>query len=35
MTLNVAVLDGFRDKQAKVLAAGGEEKIRPVTNRAG
>ena len=27
MTLNVAVLDELRDRQAKVLAGGGEEKI--------
>ena len=28
MTLNVTVLDELRDRQAKILAAGGEEKIR-------
>jgi acetyl-CoA carboxylase carboxyltransferase component len=28
MTLNVAVLDELKDRQAKILAAGGEEKIR-------
>ena len=34
MTLNVTVLDEFRDRQAKILAAGGEEKSRARHDRA-